>query len=68
LKALTKFDAENFGVLQDDGTLRPRDKEIHSLTHLVMSMGRFKEYQVSTILIVVEIIVCIASWMLVPYI
>jgi len=68
LKALTKFDAENFGVLQDDGTLRPRDKEIRSLTHLVMSMGRFKEYQVSTILIVVEIVACIAAWMLVPYI
>ena len=68
LKALTKFDAENFGVLQEDGTLKPRDKEIRSLTHLVMSMGRFKEYQVSTILIAVEIIVCIASWMVVPYI
>jgi UDP-N-acetylglucosamine--dolichyl-phosphate N-acetylglucosaminephosphotransferase len=68
LKALTKFDAENFGVLQEDGTLKPRDKEIRSLTHLVMSMGRFKEYQVSTILIVVEIVVCVVSWMLVPYI
>jgi len=68
LKALTKFDAENFGVLQEDGTLKPRDKEIRSLTHLVMSMGRFKEYQVSTILIILEIIVCIASWMVVPYI
>jgi len=68
LKFLTKFDAENFGVLQEDGTLKPRDKEIRSLTHLVMSMGRFKEYQVSTILIAVEIIVCVVSWMVVPYI
>jgi len=68
LKALTKFDAENFGVLQEDGTLKPRDKEIRSLTHLVMSMGRFKEYQVSAILIAVEIVVCIVSWMVVPYI
>ena len=68
MKALTKFDAENFGVLQEDGTLKPRDKEIRSLTHLVMSMGRFKEYQVSTILIAVEIVVCVVSWMVVPYI
>ncbi len=68
MKALTTFDAENFGVLQEDGTLKPRDKEIRSLTHLVMSMGRFKEYQVSTILIVVEIVVCVVSWIVVPYI
>ena len=68
LKALARFDAENFGLLQEDGTLRPRKKEIRSLTHLVMSAGRFKEYHVSSILIGVEIITCIASWLLVRYI
>jgi len=68
LKALTWFNAENFGVLQDDGTLRPREKEIRSLTHLVMSLGRFKEYQVSMILIAMETVVCVASWILVRYV
>jgi len=68
LKASSRFRAESFGVLQDDGTVQPRRKGIHSLTHLAMSLGRFKEHQVSTMLIAVEVAVCVASFFLVRYV
>jgi UDP-N-acetylglucosamine--dolichyl-phosphate N-acetylglucosaminephosphotransferase len=64
LKALSKFQAESYGVLQPDGTLKPLKKGIHSLTHAVMITGDFKEYQVSIILIVVEAVVCAVSFVL----
>ena len=51
LKARSKFKAENFGVLQKDGTLKAPYKKVYSLTHLVMKLGRFNEWQVSLILI-----------------
>ena len=64
LKALSGFKAESFGVLQKDGTLKPKTKKLRSLTHLVMSLGNFKEWQVSAILIILEIIVCAASFVI----
>ena len=48
--------------------MQPRRKGIHSLTHLAMSLGRFKEHQVSTMLIAVEVAVCVASFFLVRYV
>jgi UDP-N-acetylglucosamine--dolichyl-phosphate N-acetylglucosaminephosphotransferase len=68
LKAFSKFEAENYGVLQKDGTLKPREDGIYSLTHLVMRFGRFKEYQITTILIAVEIVVCASSFVLVQHV
>jgi len=58
LKARSRFRAESFGVLQEDGTLKPRDEGIGSLTHLAMRLGRFTEPQISAMLIGVEIAVC----------
>lgn len=68
LKASSKFDAENYGVLQEDGTLKLREDGVYSLTHLVMRLGKFKEYQITTILITVEVIVCASSFVLVQYV
>ena len=68
LKAFSKFDAENYGVLQEDGTLKLRGDGVYSLTHLVMRLGQFKEYQITTILITVEVIVCASSFVLVQYV
>ena len=56
LKLRSKFKAENFGVLQKDGTLKAPYKKIYSLTHIAMKLGRFKEWQVSLILILSEFI------------
>ena len=51
LKARSRFKAENFGVLQKDGTLKAPYKKIYSITHIIMKLGRFKEWEVSLILI-----------------
>jgi UDP-N-acetylglucosamine--dolichyl-phosphate N-acetylglucosaminephosphotransferase len=49
LKARSRFRAENFGMIQSDGTLKAPDSKINSVTHIVMRLGRFKEWQVSLI-------------------
>ncbi|MFQ6010469.1 MAG: glycosyltransferase 4 family protein [Candidatus Aenigmatarchaeota archaeon] len=60
LKLRSKFKAECFGKLQPDGTLKPISKKIYSLTHVVMRMGRFKEWQIVLILSLVEVAICSA--------
>ncbi len=62
LKALSGFKAENFGILQEDGTVKPREPKIRSLTHIVMRSGRFTEKQVTTILIGFEVAVCLLAF------
>lgn len=51
LKLPDGFKAENFGILQKDGTLKAPYKQPKSLTHIVMNSGKFKEWQVSLIVI-----------------
>lgn len=68
LKAFSRFEAESYGVLQDNGALKPLGKEIRGLTHLVMSMGEFTEKQVSTILIVFEAVICLIAYLIMPLI
>jgi UDP-N-acetylglucosamine--dolichyl-phosphate N-acetylglucosaminephosphotransferase len=68
LKAISRFQAESFGVISEDGAVKPRQASIRSLTHLVMRMGDFKEWQVTMILIILEIIVCLTSFLIVPLI
>ncbi len=58
LKLRSKFKAENFGILQKDGTLKAPYKKVYSLTHIVMKLGKFKEWQVSLILITSVAIWC----------
>ncbi len=68
LKALSGFKAENFGILQADGAVKPREQKIRSLTHLVMRSGRFTEKQVSTILILFEVVVCVCAFAIIRFI
>lgn len=68
LKAASGFRSENYGVLQKDGTVKPREPRIRSLTHIVMSSGNFTEKQVSMILIALEILVCIIAFIVIKYI
>jgi UDP-N-acetylglucosamine--dolichyl-phosphate N-acetylglucosaminephosphotransferase len=68
LKAISKFEAESYGVLQQDGTVKPREKKIKSLTHFVMKMGDFTEPQVTTILIGLQVLVSILSFLLIDVI
>jgi len=68
LKALSKFQAENYGILQADGTLKTREKEIRSLTHFTMRYGRFTEVQVTSILIALEVVVCAVAFAVIRFI
>lgn len=54
LKARSKFKAESFGRLRKDGTLEAPYKKCYSLTHCVMKLGRFKEKEIVSILILFE--------------
>jgi UDP-N-acetylglucosamine--dolichyl-phosphate N-acetylglucosaminephosphotransferase len=51
LKARSKFKAESFGQLQSDGTLKAPYPKVYSITHIVMKLGRFKERQISAIIV-----------------
>ncbi len=64
LKVRSKFSAENYGILQRDGSLKSKYKEVFSITHLVMKSGNFKENQISKIIIASEIIICSAALVL----
>jgi UDP-N-acetylglucosamine--dolichyl-phosphate N-acetylglucosaminephosphotransferase len=68
LKALSGFKAENYGILQKNGTVKPRETETRSLTHIVMRSGNFTEKQVTSILIGFELLVCVAAFLIIPYI
>lgn len=64
LKLRSGFKAESFGVLQKDGTLKAPGRKVLSLTHVVMKMGRFREWQVSAILIAGEVVICLLGFLL----
>jgi len=50
LKLRSRLKAQNFGILQPDGTLKAPSEKVYSITHIVMKLGRFKEWQVSAII------------------
>ena len=68
LKAASKFEAESYGILSENGVVKPRDNKIRGLTHMVMGLGDFTEPQVTMILISFEIVVCLASFLVIGYI
>jgi UDP-N-acetylglucosamine--dolichyl-phosphate N-acetylglucosaminephosphotransferase len=68
LKALSGFKAESFGILQEDDTIKPHKKGIRSLTHLIMKISSFKEWQVSLLFILIETSLCIIAYIIMPMI
>lgn len=68
LKAASKFEAESYGVLQPDGTVKPREDKIRGMTHLAMKLGNFTEPQVTSILIGLQILVSALSFLLIDLI
>ncbi|BAB67155.1 MraY family glycosyltransferase [Sulfurisphaera tokodaii] len=60
LKARTKFKGVSFGKISPDGYLYWDDKP-NSLTHVVMKLGKFKEYQIVAILWGIELIFAILA-------
>jgi UDP-N-acetylglucosamine--dolichyl-phosphate N-acetylglucosaminephosphotransferase len=68
LKAASKFEAESYGNLHPDGTVKPREDKIRGLTHFVMSRGNYTEPQVTTILIGFQVLICAISFLIIGYI
>jgi UDP-N-acetylglucosamine--dolichyl-phosphate N-acetylglucosaminephosphotransferase len=66
LKFRSGFKAESFGKLEKDDTLSKPYRKIYSLTHIPMKLGKFNEWQISTILISAELILC--TFLLIIYI
>lgn len=60
LKFYSKFRlgefASDLGILQKDGKILSKYNKIYSLTHLVMGFGKFRENQISLILIFIQVI------------
>lgn len=58
LKGRTKMQAQGFGIIHEDGTLRAPEK-IGSLTHVVMRAGKFSEKQVVMIILGLQLMVAL---------
>lgn len=63
LKLRSKFKARSLGDLDKDGMLRPPYERIYSLTHVVMKIKPMKEWKITTILIVFEIVICVFAFL-----
>lgn len=63
LKLRSKFRARSLGDLQADGTLRTPYKKIYSLTHVVMKIKPMKEWKITTMLISLEIVICVLAFL-----
>lgn len=64
LKLRSGLSAENYGVLEKDGILKSRYRTPYSLTHIIMNAGKFREWQVTSILVGLQAIVCVAAFLL----
>ncbi|MDI6807195.1 MAG: hypothetical protein QMD14_05335 [Candidatus Aenigmarchaeota archaeon] len=57
LKARSRFKATCLGKLRKDGKLDPPyGRKIYSLTHVIMNLGKFYEYQVTRIMILIVVV------------
>ncbi|WP_048100281.1 UDP-N-acetylglucosamine--dolichyl-phosphate N-acetylglucosaminephosphotransferase [Candidatus Acidianus copahuensis] len=60
LKARTRFKGVSFGKIDSDGKLY-WDEKPNSLTHIIMKIGKMKEYQIVMIIWVIEILFAILA-------
>ncbi len=60
LKGRTKMQAQSFGEIQADGTLKAPAR-IGSLTHIIMRAGKFSEKQVTLIILGLQLVVALAT-------
>ena len=68
LKAASKFEAESYGILTENGIVKPRSNKIRGLTHLVMNLGDYTEPQVTMIIICIEVVICMVCFLIIGYI
>lgn len=65
LKLRSGMSAENYGVLGKNGVLKPKYEKSYSLTHIIMKAGNFKEWQISSIIIGFQMVLCFVAFLLV---
>jgi len=63
LKLRIKLNAENFGILQKSGILKSPHKKIYSLTSLFMHIGKFKEWQIVSLIILLEVFFVVIAFL-----
>ena len=61
LKLRSKFTARSLGQLQQNGTLKSSYKKSYSLTHILMKRGNLKESKITSYLLLIEAIICLAA-------
>ncbi len=67
LKARSKFKAENFGIIQKDGTLKPPYKKCYSILHCIMKIKPMKEWEVTICTNILLILWIIIIWITLGY-
>lgn len=63
LKLRSGFTASSWGLLQEDGSLRPQHEKIYSLTHPLMRKG-LRENQITWTLTAVQTLICVTALVL----
>ena len=61
-------EAESYGILTENGIVKPRSNKIRGLTHLIMNLGDYTEPQVTMIIICIEVIICMVCFLIIGYI
>lgn len=67
LKLRSRFKARSWGILQEDGTLRPHEDGTYSLTHVFMRKG-LNEKQITYAIAGLEAIICTTALILFTFI
>lgn len=60
LKLRSGFTARSWGILQEDGTLKPQHDKIYSLTHVFMRKG-LKEKEITYAIAGLELVICVSA-------
>ncbi len=63
MKQKHKFQLSSFGLPQKDNTLKPPEIK-SSFTHLIMSLGKYTESQITKIIISLQFIICLIVFLL----
>lgn len=67
LKLRSRFTARSWGILQEDGTLKPQHDKNYSLTHFFMRKG-LNEKQITYAIAGLEAVVCITGLIIFTYV
>jgi len=64
LKLRGRFAVSSLGILKSDGRLKSQYTKVYSLTHIFLRSGKYTEKQITTSLILVEVVICLIGFMI----